>query len=100
MANTKSAKKAVRSQARKALYNLRRKRNFKEAQLEVKKAVSENDSKTAAELLSKAYKQIDKAAKGKTISKNAAARYKSRLAALVQTIATKPAKKAATKKAK
>lgn len=86
MANTKSAKKAVRSQARKAIFNLRRKRSFREAQLEVKKAVASNDSKSANELLPNAYKQIDKASKTKAISKNAAARYKSRLAKLVSSI--------------
>lgn len=96
MANTASAKKAIRSQAKKTVYNLRRKRAFRDVQLEVKKAVDSNDKKKAEELLPLAYKQIDKAAKTNAISKNAAARYKSRLAVLVSSIAG--AKKVAKKK--
>lgn len=87
MANLKASKKAIRSQARKRTYNLRRLKAYREAQKEVKEAVAANDKKKAQELLPKAYKKIDKAAKGNAISKNAAGRYKSRLAKLVEAVA-------------
>lgn len=79
MAITKGAKKAIRSQERKRVFNVRTKRAMAGA---VKIAVSTAgqsrvDQHTA---LSAAYKAIDKAAKRGTIKKNTAARKKSRLA--------------------
>jgi small subunit ribosomal protein S20 len=79
MANTTSAKKALRSSDRKAVMNLIVRRAYKEASKEVKKLVLKKDKK-ASEALSLAYKQIDKAAKSNVIHKNTAARYKSNLA--------------------
>ncbi len=80
MANTKSAKKAVRSQATKKKYNDRAKTGYKEARKALLDEVAKGDLKKARENLSKAYKKIDKAAKTRAIHPNAAARYKSRLA--------------------
>jgi small subunit ribosomal protein S20 len=79
MANTKSAKKAIRVSERKTVYNLRVKRSFKEARKAVVKAVDLKDKDTAIKLMPKAFKEIDKAAKTNVIHKNAAARYKSGL---------------------
>lgn len=74
MANTSSAKKAIRSSERKKIINLRTKRAFKEAS----KAVGAKGS--SADALTKAFKAIDKAAKANVIHRNTAARYKSKLA--------------------
>jgi small subunit ribosomal protein S20 len=78
MAITKSAKKAIRSSAKKRVFNIRRKRavhsTVKEVITHVGKERNDQD-----EALKKAYKAIDKAAKHGTIKKNTAARKKSRL---------------------
>lgn len=81
---TKSAKKAIRVDERKRVFNLRRKKNIENAVHELKKLVKSKDAKLAKEALSKAYKAIDKAAKEKTIKKNTAGRKKARLAALAK----------------
>lgn len=71
---TKSAKKALRQSLKRRLRNIGRKEAIKEA---VKK------TKKNPELLSLAYKAIDKAARAGIIKKNTAARKKSRLAKLI-----------------
>ena len=73
MAITKGAKKAIRSQERKRVFNIRTKRAL------ALSAVGK-DRKEQNEALSAAYKAIDKAAKRGTIKKNTASRKKSRLA--------------------
>lgn len=83
----KSAKRNIRGSARKAVYNARRSKAMKEVVKEVRELVSSKDKKSAEALLSKAYKAIDKAAKGNTIKKNTADRKKSRLAKAVKKIA-------------
>lgn len=80
MANTSSAKKAIRVSKRKGVVNLKRKEAFKDARKAVRKAVKAGDKDSATKLLGKAFKEIDKSAKTFVIHKNAAARYKSRLA--------------------
>jgi small subunit ribosomal protein S20 len=80
MANTSSAKKAIRVTARKTVINLRTRRAFKEARKAVLKAIAEKDKKTAQSLLPSAYKAIDKAAKANVLHKNTAGRYKAGLA--------------------
>lgn len=80
MANTSSAKKAVRSSERKRIINLRRRRDLRDTSKEVRKAVESKDRKSIDSLLPSAFKAIDKAAKMNIIHKNAAARYKSQLA--------------------
>lgn len=77
MAIIKSAKKAIRSSARKRVFNLRRQRTMREAIRAFLKVPS-------AKLLSAAYQAIDKAQKRGIIKKNNAARKKSRLAKLVK----------------
>ena len=86
---TKGAQKAHRQSERKRVFNLRRKTAMKEVVKDVQKAVTAGDSKTAKELLSKAYKAIDKAAKRGVIKDNTAARKKSRLTAKVKQVDTK-----------
>ena len=80
MANTSSAKKAVRSSEKKRLYNVKTKDKYKSARKAVVEALAKGDVKDAQGKLSSAYKQIDKAAKNNVLHRNTAARYKSRLA--------------------
>ncbi len=82
MANTKSAKKAHEASLRKRVFNLRRLRAMKSTIKEVRSLALAKDKK-AFELLQKAYKAIDKAAKRGVIKKNTAARKKSRLSKFV-----------------
>jgi len=87
MAIIKSAKRNIRSSARKAVFNTRRSKAMKEVVKEVRTLVASKDQKAAEALLAKAYKAIDKAAKGNTIKKNTASRKKSRLAKAIKKIA-------------
>ncbi len=80
MANTKSAKKAIRVSLRKKAVNKEVKRSYRSARAEVVKSVTANKPKEAEKLLVEAYKQIDFAAKKGALHKNTANRYKSRLA--------------------
>ncbi len=86
MAITKSAKRAIRGSEKKKVYNDRRKKTMKEAVKEVKALAVTKDKKAAIELLSKAYKAIDKAAKTNLIKKNTASRKKSRLVKMIKKI--------------
>jgi small subunit ribosomal protein S20 len=79
MANTSSAKKAQRASLRRRVFNARRKGAMKDAVKEIRKAVAAKNT-AAASLLPKLQKAIDKAVKGGTLSKNTAARMKSRIA--------------------
>ncbi len=84
MAITKSAKRNIRSSARKAVFNDRRKKTMKEVVKEVKALSVAKNQKAAEALLAKAYKAIDKAAKTNLIKKNTASRKKSRLAKMIR----------------
>ena len=77
MAIIKSAKKAIRSSARKRVFNLRRQKAMREAIKAFIKAPS-------AKLLPSAYQAIDKAMKTGIIKKNNAARKKARLAKMIK----------------
>ncbi len=98
----------VTSSAQKALkVALRRKNENDIVRAKVKSAVKGLRNATGAnkeeanELLTKAYKELDLAAKKHVIHKNKASRLKSRLAkkiATVETVPAKPVKKAAKKK--
>jgi small subunit ribosomal protein S20 len=81
---TSSAKKALRAGAAKRVFNLRRKVAIEKAEKEIKKLVGAKKIKEAMALLPKAYQAIDKAAKIDFIKKNAAARMKSRLNAVIK----------------
>ncbi len=84
MAITKNAKKAIRSSARKRVFNVRRARALRET---VKTARAEGAKDAAA--IAKAYQAIDKALKRGVIKKNTAARKKSRLMKLIKKQTTK-----------
>lgn len=79
-----SAKKALRSSAKKRVYNVRRQKKVDEALKSVKKLVAEKKIKEATALISAAYKALDKAAKAGTLKKGTASRRKSRLVALIK----------------
>ena len=78
MAITRNAKKAIRSQARKRVINVRRKRSLHDTVQTNKKHLATN-AKEAEALLPKVYAELDKAAKRGIIKKNTAARTKARL---------------------
>lgn len=81
---TKGAEKALRGSKRKQVFNLRRKTAMKDVVKEVQKAAAAGDATKAKELLPKAYKAIDKAAKRGVIKDNTASRKKARLSARVK----------------
>jgi len=83
---TKGAKKTLRGDARKRVFNLRRANAMKIALKELKKTIEKKSKKEATELLPKAYKAIDKAAKRGIIKPNTAARKKAQAARLVKNI--------------
>ncbi|MDP3955813.1 MAG: 30S ribosomal protein S20 [bacterium] len=84
MAITKGAKKAIRSSAKKRVFNETRKRAEKENRKGMLDLLSSGKITEAEQLLPKAYKAIDKAAKRGVIKKNTASRKKSRLVAAIQ----------------
>ena len=73
MANTSSAKKANRAEARRRVFNLRRLKTMRDTVKDLQKSADAKD-------LLKAHQAIDKAVKRGVIKKNTAARMKSRLA--------------------
>ena len=83
MAITKSAKKALRQSKRKKVVNDRRRRAVRETTRDARKLVSAGAGGDTTEALSKAYKAIDKAAKGRVINKSTAARRKSKIARML-----------------
>jgi len=81
---TKGAKKTLKADANKRVFNVRRFSAMKAVVKDIKKAVAKGEKKTAEELIPKAYKAIDKAKKRGIIKKNTAARKKSRLIAMIK----------------
>lgn len=86
MAITSSAKKAIRADERKAVFNIRRKRAYKTAIKDIEKDLKDNKVADAEKKLPAAYKAIDKAAKMGTLHKNTAARTKSRLVGKIKRV--------------
>ena len=84
MAITSSAKKAIRSSAKKHVFNLRRKDAMKDTTKSLTKALAAKDVVAAEKLLPQAYANIDKAAKRGVIKDNTADRKKSRLALAIK----------------
>lgn len=84
MAITSSAKKALRASKRKRVFNVRHRDAVSAVVKDIKKLVAAGNKSEAMKLLPKAYKEIDKAAKTNFIKKNAAARKKSRLSAMIK----------------
>lgn len=87
----KSAKKALRVSIRRKEINDLTRAKIKNAVKGVKVGLKTADSKTA-ELLSKAYRELDLAAKKNVIHKNRASRLKSRLSKLIAKVAAEPEK--------
>lgn len=83
MPQLSAGKKALRSDARKRVYNLRRARALKDHSKEVRELIKDGKLDEAKAQLSVAYKAIDKAAKRGVVKQNTASRKKSRLAKLV-----------------
>lgn len=76
---TKSAKKALRQNRQRRVFNLRRQRTMKSLIKQIKKLITENKKEEAQKLLPETFKAIDKTAKKGIIKKNNASRKKSRL---------------------
>ena len=84
MANLASAKKRIRSDARKRAFNDRRRRSMKKTVKSLVKLVQEKKLAEATKLLSSVYKELDKAAKIGVIKKETASRKKSRLSKMLK----------------
>ena len=84
MAITSSAKKAIRSSAKKHVFNIRRKEALHDATKSLLTALASKNVVGAEKLLPVAYKAIDKAMKRGVIKKNTAANKKSRLALAIK----------------
>jgi len=76
---TQQAKKALRSSARKSVFNARVKRAYKSAVKEIRDLISSGKTKEAKEKMPLVQKMIDKAVKKGIIRKNTASRTKSRI---------------------
>lgn len=79
-----SAKKALRSDAKKKIFNSRRKRTMKETIKKISKLVAGGKKDEAKKLIPQAQKAIDKAKKRGVIKKNTASRKKSHLAKITK----------------
>ena len=86
MARIKSAKKAERAARRRRVFNERRKKAMKDVVKGISKLVGAKKAKEAEAMLPALYKALDKAAKGGTIKKNAAARMKLRISRRISAI--------------
>ena len=80
MPNIKSAIKRVKTNDKRRAHNATIKSAMRTAIKKVEAVVVNNDTENAQAVLAEATKRIDKAAQSGLIHKNAAARYKSRLA--------------------
>ncbi len=76
MANTASARKAIRVADRKRIINDRLRKTMRKAIKEIKDLAREKKMSEAKALISNAYKAIDKAAKRGVIKQNTASRKK------------------------
>lgn len=86
MPNIKSAKKRVKTAERNRLNNINVKSTMRTAIRAVRQAIEAGNSAEALVKLPMAFSRIDKAVKRKVIHRNAAARYKSRLAAKIKAV--------------
>ncbi|MFW0871291.1 MAG: 30S ribosomal protein S20 [Patescibacteria group bacterium] len=83
MAITKSAKKRIKSNAKKRVFNLRRLRTMRDQIKSFSKSVQSGDTDDAHKQVAHLYKSIDKAAKRGVIKQNTANRKKSRLSKML-----------------
>lgn len=84
MAITKSAKKAIRQNAKRKAHNLVYKNKIKSLVKQAKSFVFQKKNSEAKNLLPQIYKILDKAAKVGVIKKNNASRRKARLTKLIE----------------
>jgi small subunit ribosomal protein S20 len=87
MPNTKSAKKAMRQNARRRIVNVTALEAVRKTAKNFKKLVASGSKSDAAKALSAAFAALDKAAKKNIIHKNNANRHKSRMSAMLAKIA-------------
>ena len=87
MANTQSAKKAIRNHHRKWLRNRYVKGKMRSAVEQVRSAIEAGDYERAQTLMPKAAKEVDKAARKHIIHQNKAARIKSHLMSEINELA-------------
>jgi len=84
MANLDAAKKSVRADKRKTVYNLRCKRTMKDVLKNVRDLILAGKGAEARALMPEAQKTIDKAVKRGIIKENTASRKKARLIAAIK----------------
>jgi len=77
---TKSAKKALKQNRKKRVFNLKRIKKMRSLIKEIKTLIKDKKKEEALKILPETYKAIDKATKRGVIKKNTANRKKSRLA--------------------
>jgi len=87
MANTISAIKRVRQEARRTEVNRMRKTKLRHQIRALRTLLEKKDAAAAQALLPKTFSMIDRAAKWGIVKQNAAARYKSRLTARIKRLA-------------
>jgi small subunit ribosomal protein S20 len=98
MANTKSAKKNIRSSARKKKHNDMWEKKYKDAKKSLSKAISAKESlKIISDKFVALQKSLDKAAKEKVIHKNKANRVKSNYARKISALALQKEERIGTK---
>lgn len=85
---TKSAKKALKQNRRKRVFNVRRISKMRSLIKESKILINDKKKGEALKILPQVYKAIDKAAKRGVIKKNTASRKKSRLVKAIESIDT------------
>ena len=88
MANTYSALKRVRQEARRTEFNRQNKTRLRHQIRAMRRAIEEKNAQKAAELLPPTFSLIDRAAKNGAIKSNTAARYKSKLHLRVKALAS------------
>jgi len=88
MANTVSALKRVRSAERKTEFNRYRKSRLRHQIRAFRRLLHDKDAKGAEAALPQTFSIVDRAAKWGIIKKNTAARYKSRMALRLKSLAT------------
>jgi len=87
MANTISALKRVRQEARRTAVNRGRKTRLRHQIRDLRRLLEKKDAAAAQALMPKTFSLIDRAAKWGIVKKNTAARYKSRLTAGLKRLA-------------
>ena len=87
MANTYSALKRVRQEARRTAVNRARRTQFRRQIRALRLLIEKKDVPAAQAALPKTFSLIDRAAKWGVVKKNTAARYKSRLSATIVRLA-------------